>query len=82
MVLEQAKSVNKQLGHQDREKFTEYLESIRSLEQKIELEKPWLDRAKPATDLEEPRPARATADEMKVMMELIALAPSEVTLAA
>lgn len=73
-VLERAREVNKELGKQDQQKFAEYLESVRSLEGKIEQQRPWLDQAKPKTEMPEPRPARQTADEMKIMMELIALA--------
>lgn len=73
-VLERAKEVRNELGQQDQRKFTEYLESVRSLEIKIEQQKPWLDQAKPKTEMPEPRPARQTADEMKIMMELMALA--------
>ena len=73
-VLERAKEVQNELGQQDQRKFTEYLESVRSLEIKIEQQKPWLDQAKPKTEMPEPRPARQTADEMKIMMELMALA--------
>lgn len=73
-VLERAGEVNRELGKQDRQKFAEYLDSVRSLERKIEQQHPWLERAKPKTEMTEPRPARQTADEMKIMMELMALA--------
>lgn len=74
VVLDKAKGVNRELGKQDQEKFAEYLDSVRSLEKKIEQQEPWLDRPKPRTEMEEPRPQRQTADEMKIMMELMALA--------
>ena len=73
-VLDKAKAVNRELGKQDQQKFAEYLDSVRSLEKKIDLQEPWLDRPKPKTELEEPRPQPQTADEMKIMMELMALA--------
>ena len=73
-VLDQAKAVNRDLGRQDQEKFAEYLDSVRTLERKIDQQAPWLDRPKPRTEMEEPRPAPQTADEMKTMMELMALA--------
>jgi hypothetical protein len=73
-VLERAGEVNRELGKQDRHKFAEYLDSVRSLEKKIEQQHPWLDQAKPKTEMTEPRPARQTADEMRIMMELMALA--------
>ncbi len=73
-VLDKARAVNRELGKQDQQKFSEYLDSVRSLEKKIDLQHPWLDRPKPKTDMEEPRPQPQTADEMKIMMELMALA--------
>lgn len=73
-VLDRAKVVNGELGKQDQRKFAEYLDSVRSLEKKIDQQRPWLDQPKPETEMAEPRPARQTADEMKVMMELMALA--------
>ena len=73
-VLDKAKAVNRELSKQDQGKFAEYLDSVRSLEKKIDLQKPWLDRPKPKTEMEEPRPQSQTADEMKIMMELMALA--------
>ena len=66
--------VNTTLSGQDQRKFAEYLNSIRSLEKKIEQQRPWLEKVKPSTEMKEPRPAKQTADEMKIMMELIALA--------
>jgi len=73
-VLDRAKEVNRELGKQDQQKFSEYLDSVRSLEQKIEQQRPWIDRPKAKTEISEPRPARQTDDEMKLMMEMIALA--------
>ena len=73
-VLERAKAVNRELGKQDQEKFAEYLDSVRGLEKKIDQQQPWLDQAKPKTEMAEPRPSQQTADEMKIMMELMALA--------
>ena len=46
-VRDKAKAVNRELGKQDQQKFAEYLDSVRSLEKKIDLQEPWLDRPKP-----------------------------------
>ncbi|MDA7889633.1 DUF1552 domain-containing protein [Akkermansiaceae bacterium] len=73
-VMERAKALNRELGKQDQEKFAEYLDSVRGLEKKIDQQQPWLDQAKPKTEMSEPRPSQQTADEMKIMMELMALA--------
>ncbi|MEM7392047.1 MAG: DUF1552 domain-containing protein [Verrucomicrobiota bacterium] len=73
-VLDKAKSVNRRLSRRDQEKFGEYLDSVRSLEKKITQQQPWLERPKPKTDRPEDRPSQRTPDELKTMMELIALA--------
>ncbi|MBB77004.1 MAG: hypothetical protein CMJ75_21060 [Planctomycetaceae bacterium] len=73
-VLAKAKEVNRELGKRDQRKFAEYLDAVRGLEKKIGQQHPWLDRPKPKTERPEPRPTRQTADEMKIMMELMALA--------
>lgn len=73
-IMNRANEVSRDLGSQDQRKFAEYLESVRSLEVKLKQMEPWLDRPKPSTEMPEPRPARQTADEMQVMMELMALA--------
>ena len=73
-VRERVGAVGQELGRQDQIKFSEYLDSVRSLEKKITQQQPWIDRPKPKTDLSEPRPARQSPDEMKIMMELIAAA--------
>ncbi|MEE2642237.1 MAG: DUF1552 domain-containing protein [Planctomycetota bacterium] len=73
-VRDRAGEVHGKLSRQDQRKFAEYLDSVRSLEKKIRQQRPWLDQPKPKTEMKEPRPARQTADEMKIMMELMALA--------
>ncbi|MFT5497858.1 MAG: hypothetical protein ACI9TH_003265 [Kiritimatiellia bacterium] len=74
VVLDQAKVLNKNLGKQDQHKLEEYFDSVRTLEQKIEQQEPWLARPKPTTDLDEPKPGSGTADQLKATIEIIALA--------
>ena len=74
VVLEEANSLRGKLGRQDQEKFEEYLDSVRSLEQKIVQQEPWLDRPKPYTNLKEPPQGKGTESDLKAMVELIALA--------
>ena len=74
VVLGKAKSLNKQLGKQDQQKFDEYLTAVRTLEKKIEQQQPWLDKPKPKTDKPEPPQGKGTQADLKTMMELIALA--------
>ena len=74
VVLDKAKVVEKELGKRDQRKFAEYLEAVRTLEKKIELQQPWLDRPKPKTELAEPQPGKGTEADLRAMVELIALA--------
>jgi len=74
VVLEDARKVHRQLGKRDQQKFDEYLHSVRSLEQKIVQQKPWLEKPKPKTEMKEPRPTGSTEKDLRTMMELIALA--------
>jgi len=74
VVLDEANSVDRQLGKRDQQKFAEYLEAVRGLEQKIEQQEPWVDRPKPAPGVPQPPQGRGTEKDLKAMMELIALA--------
>ena len=74
VVRGQAKSLHRDLGKQDQHKLEEYFDSVRTLEKKIEQQQPWLDRAKPTTDVQEPNPGNGTEEQLKNMMEIIALA--------
>ena len=74
VVREQAKAMNGQVSQSDRRKLAEYFNSVRTLEQKITQQKPWLQRAKPKTDVKEPNPGNGTEEQLKAMMEIIALA--------
>jgi hypothetical protein len=74
VVLEKAKTVQKDLGARDRRKFAEYLDAVRTLEKKIEQQQPWLDKPKPTTDLPEPPQGKGTEADLRAMVELIALA--------
>lgn len=74
VVRDQAKSLNKELGKQDQEKLEEYFDSVRTLEQKIVQQEPWLDRPKPKTDVTEPNPGNGVEEQLKATIEIIALA--------
>jgi hypothetical protein len=50
LVFEHSKAVRGKLGKQDREKFDEYLESVRAIEQRVERSEAWLDVPKPQVD--------------------------------
>ena len=74
VVLEKAKVVEKDLSKRDQRKFAEYLDAVRTLEKKIELQEPWLERPKPTTEMPEPRQGKGTEADLRAMVELIALA--------
>ena len=74
VVMDEAKSINGKLGQRDKQKFTEYLDAVRSLEKKIQQQQPWFDRPKPKTDHAEPLQGKGTETDLHAMMELIALA--------
>jgi hypothetical protein len=47
LVLENARSLKNRLGRQDRNKFDEYLSSVREIEQRVERSEHWLNIPKP-----------------------------------
>lgn len=73
-VLEDAKAVQRDLGRADQAKFSEYLDSVRGLEQRMTQEEPWLERPKPAAPVAPPASGKGTDKDLKAMIELIALA--------
>ncbi len=74
VVREEANAMQKGLGKQDQRKFAEYLDSVRSLEKKIGLQQPWVDKPKPSAGRPEPATGRGTVADTEAMVELIALA--------
>ena len=49
-VLEHSRSVKRQLGRIDQQKFDEYLASVRQIEQRVERSQRWLEVPKPEVD--------------------------------
>ena len=74
VVLGQANEMSKSLGKNDQHKFEEYLDSVRTLEKKIVQQEPWINRPKPKTDVQEPKPTNGTVGDLKLTVEMIALA--------
>lgn len=74
VVMDQAKTLNKELARRDQEKLEEYFDSVRSLEKKIQQQEPWLKRPKPKAPIPEPKPGNGTAEQLKATIEIIALA--------
>ncbi len=74
VVSDQAKAMDLQISQNDRRKLAEYFDSVRTLEQKITQQEPWIQRPKPKTDTKEPNPGNGTEEQLKAMIEIIALA--------
>lgn len=52
LILDHSKSVRRNLGKQDQDKFDEYLQSVRQIEQRVERSEKWLDIPKPRVPTE------------------------------
>jgi BMFP domain-containing protein YqiC len=74
VVREQANDFQRKLGSRDRTKLEEYFDSVRTLEKKIQQQEPWLDRPKPKAPVDEPKPGNGTEEQLRAMIEIIALA--------
>lgn len=77
LVLENSKTVRGKLGKQDQEKFDEYLQSVRQIEQRVERSEQWLDVPKPsvnATGLNLDADDSTPEELMRTMYDLMFLA--------
>ncbi|MDC0259456.1 DUF1552 domain-containing protein [Verrucomicrobiales bacterium] len=77
LLLDHSKSVRKNLGHQDQQKFDEYLESVRSIEKRVDRSQRWLDIPKPEVDaskLHLDSDESTPAEYIRTMYDLIFLA--------
>ena len=74
VVMEQAHGLRKNLGNRDRSKLDEYFDSVRTLEKKIQHQEPWINRPKPKPPIPEPNPGNGTEEQLRAMIEIIALA--------
>lgn len=77
LLLEHSKTVRKKLGKQDLQKFDEYLDSVRSIEKRVDRSQRWLDIPKPkvdATDLHLDSDHNSPEEYIRTMYDLIFLA--------
>lgn len=77
LVLEHSKSVRRKLGTQDQEKFDEYLQSVRQIEQRVERSAKWLDIPKPHVDVSKlhlDADDKTPGELLKTMLDLMFLA--------
>jgi len=61
-VLDQTKSIERKLNHADREKFDEYLTSLREVERQMVREQEWQRSPKPEVDSKAPKDIDGNAD--------------------
>ena len=73
MVAEDAKSLQKEIGFEDREKIDSYFTSIRDVEKRIERQQQWVNTPKPGISPLLERPT-SFHDNLDLMLELSALA--------
>jgi hypothetical protein len=76
-VLAHSKQVKRRLGRHDQSKFDEYLDSVRTIEQRVERAQAWLDIPKPTVDPKtlQLESSPAGPDEfLQTMFDLMALA--------
>jgi hypothetical protein len=72
-VGEEAKSLERRLSGQDRDKLDEYFSSVRDVETNLELDKRWSKVPKPEAPFPEPQD-RSLVEDIPVLYDLIAIA--------
>ncbi len=76
-VLGEARSLHKNLGHNDQEKLDEYLSSVRDLETQLQQSEGWVNKPKPKVSAKAPTDIADRADiigKLNLMYDLITLA--------
>jgi len=65
-VLEEARSLEKRMGHEDRTRLDQYLTSVREVEVRTERAESWLDVPRPEVDPEDERRVNREVSQQKV----------------
>ncbi|MEL6895513.1 MAG: DUF1552 domain-containing protein [Planctomycetota bacterium] len=75
-VMENANSVQRRLGREDREKMDEYMQSVREIETRIAKEESWLgvEKKQPSRRLREPDASMRGVEEIRTMYDLMVAA--------
>jgi hypothetical protein len=76
-VRQQARQLNDQLGHRDREKLDEYLTAVRDLETRLQQSQGWVTKPKPRVEASVPQDVADRTDaiaKQRLMYDMIALA--------
>ncbi len=72
-VLDTAKSLERRLGQNDREKLDEYFTSVRDVEISLELDKRWRSVSKPEAPFQQPED-RSLVEDIPILYDLMAIA--------
>jgi hypothetical protein len=70
-VLENARSLQRGLGRNDKDKLNEYFQSIRDIETRLSKEEKWIGVARPDAPLKEPKPGLQGKEEIRLMYDLL-----------
>ncbi len=76
-VNERSRTLQRQLGPRDREKFEQYLTSVRELERRLQASEAWAQKPKPSVDVPPPKNVTDRLDfvaQSRVMHQMLALA--------
>ncbi|MBL9134359.1 MAG: DUF1552 domain-containing protein [Verrucomicrobiales bacterium] len=76
-VAGQLKSLEKSVGHRDRDRLDQYFTSVRDLEQRLQMSREWEDRPKPSVSVPaplDPASPKAYMDKVKLMYDMARLA--------
>ncbi|MEM1225490.1 MAG: DUF1552 domain-containing protein [Planctomycetota bacterium] len=75
-VMENARSVDRRLGREDRDKMSEYLQSVREIEVRIAKEESWLgvEKKQPQRSVNEPKESLEGVEEIRIMYDLMVAA--------
>ncbi|MEM6690547.1 MAG: DUF1552 domain-containing protein [Planctomycetota bacterium] len=75
-VMENARSLGRALGKDDREKMLEYVQSVREIEVRIAKEDSWLgiEKERPANAVKEPKESLEGVEEIRAMYDLMVAA--------
>ena len=73
-IMLDAKKVEKGLNKEDKDKLSEYFESVREIELRLAKEKAWIGKPKPKAPLKEPKKGLQGYEEIKLMYDLIVAA--------
>lgn len=73
-VLMDAKRVQKKINSEDKDKLSEYFQSVREIELQLAKEEAWMGKPKPPSPMKEPKQGLEGYEEIKIMYDLMVAA--------